>query len=268
MPTGKAIELQLDSVPDIGVLDDATLLIASAGYSFWMRWRIDGSGAGLAWSPQGASWRAVPTATAGPSSARARGQAVPPNCGTSIPMPRPARRPTAWCSSARASSNGGTRAWDIDSRTPPPGRSSPIASRGCPRTFDLIPGGLGRLAFVAFEERLVAFDPATGEAVGEPMSVPGWRVDEALSASTTPDEARVAFTWWDGERNDDRDGGVRHPDRRAPRAWAFGRRLDARHRAERAHRRRRRDGAARRARHAPSLGRVLPVRRAAARHWT
>ena len=46
MPTGKAIELQLDSVADIGVLDDATLLIASAGYNFWMRWRIDGSGAG------------------------------------------------------------------------------------------------------------------------------------------------------------------------------------------------------------------------------
>ncbi len=66
---------------------------------------------------------------------------------------------------------------------------------GLPEEFDLIPGGWGRLAFVAFEGRLVAFDPATGEAVGESMSVPGGRVDEALSASTTPDEAWVAFTW-------------------------------------------------------------------------
>ena len=49
----------------------------------------------------------------------------------------------------------------------------------------------------------MAFDPATGEAVGEPMSVPGWRVDEVLSASATPDESRVAFTWCDEERSVD-----------------------------------------------------------------
>src|SRR4029079_1425185 len=39
LPTGTALELQLDSVPDIGLLDDATLLISSTFNSFWMRWR-------------------------------------------------------------------------------------------------------------------------------------------------------------------------------------------------------------------------------------
>ena len=36
--------------------------------------------------------------------------------------------------------------------------------------------------------------------MGEPMMVPGRRVDVAFSASTTPDEERVAFTWWDDKR--------------------------------------------------------------------
>ena len=197
MPTEKAIELQIDSVADIGIVDDATLLIASGGYNFWMRWRIDGSGAG--------------------SRVVAAGSVVaggPDRDGESV--------------SARPLDGGPARLWNLDSDAPTgteaerlvllgagiverwdeavgyrlentaTGEVFPYRIPGLPEDFDLIPGGLGRLAFVTFEEQLVAFDPATGESVGEPMSLSDWRVDEALSASTTPDEARVVFTWLDG----------------------------------------------------------------------
>ncbi|WP_457098779.1 nSTAND1 domain-containing NTPase [Microbacterium sp. P5_E9] len=200
LPTGKAIEMQLDTLPDIGVLDDATLLLSSAGYSLWMRWRIDGSGAGSRIVAAGTVAAGGPDRDGGFVSAR------PVAGGPSQLWNLDSDAPGGTESDSLVLLGAGiVQRWDEgvgyrleDTAT---GEVFPYRIPGLPETFDLIPAGLGRLAFVEFEGRLVAFDPATGEAVGEPMSVPGWRVDEARSASTTPDERRVAFTWWDGERN-------------------------------------------------------------------
>ena len=76
-----------------------------------------------------------------------------------------------------------------------------------PAEFDVIAGGLGRLAFVTFEERLVAFDPATGDSRRRTDERARLARRRGLSASATPDESRVAFTWWDEETR-------RHGDRR------------------------------------------------------
>ena len=202
LPTGRAIELQLASLADIGLLDDATLLISSTFNSFWMRWRIDGSGAGSRVVAAGNVVAGGPDRNGGSVSAKSveGGPAQLWNLESDAPTGTEADRLVLLGA-------GIVERWDEgvgyrleDTAT---GEVFPYRIPGLAEEFDLIPGGLGRLAFVAFEERLVAFDPATGEAVGEPMSVPGWRVDEVYSASTTPDEARVAFTWRDEERSVD-----------------------------------------------------------------
>ena len=75
--------------------------------------------------PRPRRWRPSP---------RSPWQAARPSCGTSTSDAPTGTEADASCSSARASWNGGTKASDIDSRTPLPGRSSPIASRGCLRS--------------------------------------------------------------------------------------------------------------------------------------
>ena len=200
MPTGRAIELQLDSTTDIGLLDDATLLISSTFNSFWMRWRIDGSGAGSRVvasgnvvtdgpASDGASVSARPVA-GGPARLWNLGADTPAGTAADGLVPLGADIVARWDEGVGArlenTATGKVYSYDIP---------------GLPEDFVLIPGGWGRLAFVEFEDQLVAFDPATGEAVGEPMRVPGWRVDGAPAASTTPDETRVAFTWWDDARS-------------------------------------------------------------------
>lgn len=200
LPTGNAIELQLDSFPDLGVLDDATLLISSSFHSAWMRWRIDGSGAGsrvvaagsiVAGGPDrdGRSVSAVPVA-GGPARLWNLESDAPAGTGADRLVLLDAGIVARWDEGA------GHRLENVAT-----GEVHSYRIPGLPADFDLIPGGWGRLAFVAFEGRLVAFDPTTGEAVGEPMDVPGRRIDEARSASTTPDEARVAFTWWNAKSN-------------------------------------------------------------------
>ena len=179
MPTEKAIELQLDSVADIGVLDDATLLISSTFNSFWMRWRIDGSGAGVS-----RGRRTESVVTDGPDRDGASVSAQPVAGGPAQLWNLECRRADRHrgrqpgCSSAEASWIGGTRASGIDSRTPQPGSVYPYRIPGLPEEFDRDPRRAGP-AGVRPRSRTGSwpFDPATGEAVGEPMSVPGWRVD-------------------------------------------------------------------------------------------
>ena len=104
--------------------------------------------------------------------------------------------------------DGGTTAsgYRLDWSTAHRATGSPLShARSCPRTFDvLIPGalGFGRRSPAWSEGTLVAFDPATGEAVWEPVMTacrrrvrPRW-----LSASATPDEARSPSSrWYDEE---------------------------------------------------------------------
>ena len=200
MPTGRAIELQLDSIADIGLLDDATLLISSTFNSFWMRWRLDGSGAG---SRVVAAGNVV---AGGPDRDGRSVAAVPVEGGPAELWNLDADAPAGTEAGGLMLLGAGiVERWDegIGHRleNTATGEVYPYRIPALPARFDLIPGGLGKLAFVSFGNRLVAFDPTTGEPVGKPMRAPGWRVDKVPSASTTPDESRVAVTWWDNGRS-------------------------------------------------------------------
>lgn len=200
LPTRRSLELQLDSVSEIGVLDDATLLISSTFNSSWMRWRTDGSGAGVRLVAAGRIVTAGPDRDGGAVSAQPAGGGPAQlwDLGTDA-------RAGTEADTLVLLGGGIVARWDdgvghrLENTTT--GEVFPYRIPQLPPEFRLIPGGLGRLAFAVFEEQLVVFDPATGDVVGEPLSVPGWRVDEAMAASATPDETRAAFTWWDGRTN-------------------------------------------------------------------
>jgi DNA-binding SARP family transcriptional activator len=211
LPTGKALELQLDSVPDIGILDDATLLISSTFNSFWMRWRFDGSGAGSRVVGAGSVVAAGPDRDGGFVSAQ-------PVAGGGARLWNLETDAAGTTADGLLLLGGGiVGRWDDGVgrlQNTATGEVYPYRIPGLPPEFYVMPGGPSRLGFVSFRERLVtfapmpvvsfrdllvAFDPATGESVGAPMTLPGWRVDGALSAGATPDESRVVFTWYDEE---------------------------------------------------------------------
>lgn len=196
LPTGRAVALQLDTTTSIGILDDTTLLISKTLDGFWMRWRFDGSGAGSRVVGAGHVLAGGPDRDGG-------FVATQPVAGGAAQLwDLDADAGTDTTADGLALLGGGiVDRWDEgvghrlqDTAT---GDVYPYRIPGLPDDFHLISGGLGPLSFAVFRSRLVAFDPTTGKAVGEPMRIPGWRVDWSSSASATPDESRVAFTWWD-----------------------------------------------------------------------
>jgi DNA-binding SARP family transcriptional activator len=201
LPTGRALEMQLDSVPDIGVLDDTTLLVSSLFNSFWDRWRIDGSGAGSRVLAPGS------ILTAGPDREGMSVAAQPAAGGPVQLWDLEVDAPAGTEADGLLLLGGGiVDRWDegVGHRleNTATGDIYPYRIPELPADFQVIPGGLGRPGFASFESQLVAFDPATGDVVGEPMVVPDGRVDWVLSASATADESRVAFTWYNLETGD------------------------------------------------------------------
>ena len=203
LPTGRALEMQLDSVPDIGVLDDATLLISSTFNGFWMRWRIDGSGAGSRVVAPGSILAAGPDREGGFVAAQPLAGGPVQLWGLEADAPAGTE-----ADSLMLLGGGIVDRWDegVGHRleNTATGDIYPYRIPELPADFYVMPAGMGRLAFVTFEAQLVAFDPATGDRVGAPMSAPDGRIDGVFSASATPDESRVAFTWYNLETGDGR----------------------------------------------------------------
>lgn len=192
---GVRLVTQRDMLAKPSVIDDRTLLV-DFGDGTWMQWRIDGSGAGVKLVAPGQRMHGSPS-------------------------------PDGRLISTQPMGGGPMVLWDVGSATPTDIRANdlalltddivsfdrageapglqniatfarhPFCIPGLPDSFELWDGGAGPLAFVFFDGRLVAFDPATGKPVGAPLHGTGFRFDAIVSVSASPDGTRVLVNWYD-----------------------------------------------------------------------
>ncbi|MET0735919.1 MAG: BTAD domain-containing putative transcriptional regulator [Microbacterium sp.] len=185
--------LQLNRPPFFETIDDESILVSIEVPAVWMRWRIDGGGAGAEIIAKG------------------RELMDGPEQGGSLVVTRPR-------------GGGPMRLWDFE-RDVPIGRESdrivllgsgivarydgsgpPSLERtdteeritlripGLPEEFEVIPGGWARPAFAVWDEGVVAFDPATGEPLGEPLAIAADR-STVWSLGETRDGRRALVTY-------------------------------------------------------------------------
>jgi DNA-binding SARP family transcriptional activator len=191
--TNTRAALQLNRPPFFATIDDETILVSVELPPVWMRWRIDGGAAGAAVVAKG------------------RELIDGPERDGSLVVTRP-------------EDGGRMRLWDFERDVPVGGESDRIVLLGSgiaarydgsgrpdleriasgeriplrvpdlPREFDVRPAGWARPAFAIWESGIVAFDPATGEALGEPLDIPA---DEfgVWSVSETSDGRRAVVTY-------------------------------------------------------------------------
>ncbi|MDY0909421.1 BTAD domain-containing putative transcriptional regulator [Microbacterium sp. CFBP9034] len=196
VPTGRQLAVQLDTITDVEVIDDRTLLVSSTTNALWMRWRLDASGPVTRLVADG---RHV---IEGPDSDGDLIVTIPSEGGEfrlwdvvgdrAVGAPAPGM--TLLGGDVVEVYNGDDRVW---LRRLDTGEEYPYRIPGLTDEFGLASGGWGPLAFVAFDGMARAFDPRTGRPVGAPM-VFGTGADYMQSASETPDSTRAALTWWDG----------------------------------------------------------------------
>lgn len=187
VPETATTTLQLNRTPYLATIDDDSLLVSVEQPAVWMRWRIDQGGAGAEIIAEG------------------RELIDGPEQGGSLVVTRPI-------------GGGPMRLWDVD-RDIPVGEESerivllgsgvaarfdqetgvtlehiatseqiPLRIPGLPEEFDVMPGGWERPAFAVWDSGMIAFDPATGEALGATLAVPSedlfvWSVSETRDAT-------------------------------------------------------------------------------------
>lgn len=187
--------LQLNLSPEFETIDDESLLVTVDTFSMWMRWRVDGGGAGA------------------DVVAKGRELVDGPEAGGSVVVTQPV-------------GGGRMQLWDLKrdapvgeeadlivplgsgvvARSDGTGRPSlqrlageeiPLTVPDLPESFHLVPGGWAHLAFAWWADAVVAFDPSTGAPLGPAMNLPGVQFVDVLSASETPDQQRAVITWWE-----------------------------------------------------------------------
>lgn len=187
--------LQLNLSPEFETIDDESLLVTVDTFTMWMRWRVDGGGAG--------------------SDVVAEGRELVdgPEDGGSLVVTQPV-------------GGGRMQLWDLERDAPVgedadlivplgsgvvarsdgsgrpqlrrlSGEEVPLAIPDLPDDFHLVPGGWAHLAFAWWPDAVVAFDPSTGAPLGPALSLPGVQFVDVLSASETPDQERAVITWWE-----------------------------------------------------------------------
>lgn len=80
------------------------------------------------------------------------------------------------------------------------GARHPYGIPGLPDDFQLLDGGPGPLAFVFFDEQIIAFDPRTGEQVGVSLRAPDAQMNVISSVSESPDGTHILVSWFDQAR--------------------------------------------------------------------
>ncbi len=194
-PTGRVLKHDLDSAVPFAVVDDRTVLIDGGWNALWMRWRLDGTGAGITALAQG------------------RRLAEPPS-------------PNGRLITVEPIEGGPMQIWDLASDSPTGVEADRLLLLSddvvdyydedsgyglqsirtkerhpyrIPRPDDVYAlggGGWGELAFMHVDRTIIAFDPATGEQVGETLEIEGAPFDEVWSISGSPDGEQVAVIWW------------------------------------------------------------------------
>jgi hypothetical protein len=208
--TGETQEVQADLqsgyAPQFETIDDQTLLVFPNNPSVWMRWRLDGGGAGSNIVGNG------------------RELADGSEAGGTLIVTQPR-------------GGGRMQLWDLERDVPVGGESDRIVTLGSgvvarfdefeltsrlfrneqmgeprlervstgeeitlavpdlPTRFNVMSGTSGQVAFAWWPESVVAFDPSSGEPLGPLMKVPSEQFDEVVSASETPDSALAVITW-------------------------------------------------------------------------
>ncbi|WP_344094677.1 BTAD domain-containing putative transcriptional regulator [Microbacterium deminutum] len=191
--TNTRTALQLNRSPYLATIDDESILVSIETPPIWMRWRIDGGGAGAGIIAKG------------------RELIDGPEQGGSLVV-------------TRARDGGRMRLWDFERDVPVGDESdrivllgSGIAARydgsgrpqleritteekialritGLPDEFDVMAGAWGRPAFAVWDTGIVAFDPATGEPLGDRLAI---AADHFVvwSLSETHDGRRAVLTY-------------------------------------------------------------------------
>ncbi|MFB7891406.1 BTAD domain-containing putative transcriptional regulator [Microbacterium sp. NPDC056044] len=210
-PVGPAAPLQYNRKAFFDSIDDQSLIAFPTVPAVWLRWRIDGGGAGA------------------DVVAKGRELLEGPEAGSPLVVTQP-------------SGGGPMQLWDIDrdvpvgeesarivplgsgvvarftEREPGPlfaryerqwgrptlervatGEEIPLRIRDLPDSVNVYPGGWAMPAFAAWPGGVVAFDPSTGEALGPIMTIPEGFTD-VKSVSETPDGTRVVLNWWSTKR--------------------------------------------------------------------
>ena len=211
--TGTAAPLQYNRKALFDTIDEESLIAFPTVPAVWLRWRIDGGGAGadvvakgrellegpeagaslVVTQPSGGGpmrlWDIDRDVPVGEESARIvpLGSGVVARFAEHEPGPLFARYERQWGSPAleRVST----------------GEEIPLRIPGLPDSVNVYPGGWPTPAFAAWPDGVVAFDPATGEAIGPIIRLPQGRFVDVKSISETPDSTRAVITWWNDKRS-------------------------------------------------------------------
>lgn len=210
--TGDHAPLQYNRKATFATIDSESLLAFPTIPAVWVRWRIDGGGAGtdviargrelvdgpdaggslVVTQPVGGGpmqlWDTVRDAPVGAESGLivALGQGVVARFADYEPVPLYARYAWQWGSPRLEHAATGE---DIPLRIP-----------GLPDSVNVYAGGWGAPAFAAWPDGVVAFDPSTGLALGPVLRLPDEGFIEVKAISETPDETRAVITWYNEKR--------------------------------------------------------------------
>ncbi|MEV5071317.1 hypothetical protein MRBLMI12_002945 [Microbacterium sp. LMI12-1-1.1] len=209
--TGAAAPLQYNRKAFFETIDDETLLAFPTVPPVWLRWRIDGGGAGAGVIAKGrellegpdAGGSLVVTQPAGGGPMQlwdiTRDVPVGDESGRIVPLgsgvvarfdeqpsgPLYARHEDQW---GRPTLQRVSTADEF-----------PLRIAGLPNSVNVYPGGWATPAFAAWPDGVVAFDPSSGEAVGPTMTLPeGFTT--VISVSETPDSTLAVITWFNQRR--------------------------------------------------------------------
>lgn len=195
-PVGIAFATQVDDAMRLSPIDDRTILLSTDRNTVWMRWRADGSGAGARQVIDGLN------AVSGPTADGRLILTAPAAGGGMAVWDLAAGEPTGIAADGLTlltddvvehfTEGGGYGLQNLVT-----GEKYPYRIPGLPTEFGLYDGGWGRLAFLAFGDQVVTFDPATGEPVGEPLALDDARFDDVASVSASSDQKLAAVTWYD-----------------------------------------------------------------------
>ncbi len=210
--TGAHAPLQYNRKPFFETIDGESLLAFPTIPAVWLRWSVDGGGAGtdvvargrqLLEGPEaGGSLVVTQPSGGGPMQLWdiARDRPVGAESGLIIPlgMGVVARFPEyeAVPLYARYSKQWGWPRLEHAAT----GEEIPLRIPDLPDTINVYAGGWATPAFAAWPDGVVAFDPSTGLALGPVLTLPDGAFTEVKSVSETPDSTRAVITWYNVAR--------------------------------------------------------------------